>query len=203
MLKQVQKIASSLLISSFLLGVLTNPVAAFNVPGFPSCVNPQGTQIASYATGIHGIVGSPEDHTGADSVYQIDSETLMQCFCPENGSGIQTNWLKATSFSQDDIDQFKKMGWVFVPSGAAWGLTDDPYMALNSDFSCKSTGNGGGGGSGGASSNSESGSSQGGVISSLGQVLGLAFTGNNYLFYSLPVLGLAFLSLGLILRKLK
>ncbi len=209
MAKQVQKIVTSFLIIFFLLAFGSNLAFAVNVPDFPSCTNPQGAQTASHSSGIHGIVGSFTTHSGSDSVFQVDSDRLIQCFCPENGVGIQTNWWKASSLSEDEINQLKKIGWIFVPNGALWGLTEDPFLALNNDFACKPSGEGGGGT--GGSSVAGSSQSQGGVgggtvlaaATQLGEVLGLASTGNNLLFYSLPVLGLVFLALGLLLKKLK
>lgn len=206
MLKKLQKFSVVVFSGFLMLAIHANAAYAVDIPSFPSCANPQGTQIASYGSGVHGIVGSAEIHTGADSVYQIDSETLIQCFCPENGEGIQTNWLKAISLSVDEIEQLKKMGWVFIPTGADWGLSNDPFVAMNSSFSCKPSGGGGGGGGAGGGGGGQGGAGGGavlGAVSALGQVLGLASTGNNYLYFSLPVLGSLFLTLGLLLRKLK
>ncbi|OGM19105.1 hypothetical protein A2686_00915 [Candidatus Woesebacteria bacterium RIFCSPHIGHO2_01_FULL_38_10] len=169
------------------------PVDAQTVPSFPACSNPQGSLIVSYNNGTHGIVGDTKIYSGSDSVYSVTDTTLIQCFCAEDGSGIQTNWWKISSLSQEEIDTLNNLGWVFVPSGMPWGLVDEPYMAKNSEYACR-----------GGSSTSSSGNSG-------GQVLALAASNSNVLastggsIYLLFVFlaGLIFLGLGIFLRKFK
>lgn len=105
-----------------------------------SCVNPQGEIIADYATGIHGIVGNPNTFTGSDKVYK-NKETgdVTQCFCPTNGQGIQTNWIKTNQLSQDEIKQYEAQGWIYIPVGSDWGLDNVPYLAKNSNYTCLAT----------------------------------------------------------------
>lgn len=109
---------------------------AINIPDFPSCVSPTGTLKISYDTGVHGIVGNPNAMSGSDRVYLVGDSNLVQCFCATDGSGIQTNWWKQSSLTQDQIDQLQKDGWTFIPDGSAWGLENTAYLAKNANFSC-------------------------------------------------------------------
>lgn len=103
---------------------------------FPSCTNPGGALQAQYDSGTHGIPGSSA-RTGSDAVYTIDSNRVLQCFCSTAGVGIQTNWLKASSLTAAEIANLKSHGWLLVPTGAVWGLDNDPYLALNSRYACR------------------------------------------------------------------
>ena len=181
----------------------SKPVLAVRMPDFPSCNAPQGEVVSSYDSGVHGIVGDPKTFNGSDIVYKISPVVYTQCFCADNGTGIQTNWWNASSLSDEDIAVLKSQGWYYVPNGNLWGLTADPYVAQNIYFNCKpgSPGTGGGGSSGGSST---SGIGGGEVLSSAiekGDVLGLAATGDVWLLYA--VFGLAFILLGAGSRLLK
>ncbi len=132
MLKKLAVILSQLV----LLIVLVGSVNAADVPNFPSCSNPQGTLKVSYSSGTHYIVGGT-GLSGSDSVYYTGDNSLIQCFCADNGSGIQTNWWKLNTLSQEQIDQLVKLGWVYIPSGSTWGLESASYMAINQYYSCK------------------------------------------------------------------
>lgn len=145
-------------------------ISSSDAPNFPVCSSPQGSLIVSYDSGVHGIVGNQGQFNGSDKVYQVSENAVTQCFCATNGEGIQTNWWKVSSLSQDQIDQLTKEGWNYIPNGSAWGLQDSAYFAKNSSFSCQ--GNGGGSGSSNGSSNTGTGGTS--------QVLGLATTGNLY-----------------------
>lgn len=149
---------------------------AVTLPTFPSCLNPQGTIKVSYSSGTHGIVGSSNSYTGSDTVYNVLGNSVTQCFCGSDGQGIQTNWFAYQQLSEQEIQDLKNDGWFQVPNGLAWGLSDQPYMAKNSNYSC-STSRVGGDSSTNSSSNSGSGSNPG--------VIGLATTGN-----ALTILGL-------------
>lgn len=162
---------------------------------FPACTTPQGTIISQYSSGTHGIAGSTATYEGSDTVYRIDGEKIVQCFCPQDGSGIQTNWLKASGFSESQIQEYKDAGWIFIQNGLNWGLDDSPFLAYNMTYSC---GNGGTGGSSGSSSSS---SDSAGSASAVKDVLGLASTGDGILLYVLGFLGISFLLLGLKFRK--
>ncbi len=115
-----------------------------STPTFPNCMNPQGTNIANYSTGTHGIVGSSSTYTGSDAVYALSEETNVQCFCPAEGStGIQTNWWEIPEMSFEEIANYQKLGWIYVPNGALWGLNENPYLTYNTEYSCKPIGGGG------------------------------------------------------------
>jgi hypothetical protein len=100
----------------------------------------------------------------------------LQCFCSIDGNGIQTNWWKVSSISQDQIEELKKQGWVFVGNGADWGLEQGPYLAKNQDYSCKSSGNTGGSST---TNNGTGGITLGTSAENNPQVLGLAATGTS------------------------
>lgn len=177
MLKKIL-ISFTILAISLLIGA--SPAYGVNVPTFPSCSNPSGTLQVNYAGGTHGIVGSGATYTGSDAVYSTGNDTLIQCFCPDSpGNGIQTNWWKAASLSQEDIDVLKNQGWNYVPNGSLWGLENVPYVAKNSDYSCK-------GGVGGVA---------------VEQALGLASMGDSMLVYGLAGAGVLLVFLGFVLRR--
>lgn len=168
---------------------------AITPPSFPSCTNPEGDIIAQYSTGTHGVPGNLAEYHGSDTVYKISDDKLVQCLCTENGDGIQTNWWKISSINESDVNVLKSLGWIFIPTGSAWGLDNDPYMAFNTTFSCKSTTT--------TTITSSSGDGQGGPSFSPGEVLGLATTGNIIYLYGLVALGSLSLLLGIILRRSK
>ncbi len=68
-----------------------------------SCLVPNGTAVVHYDTGIHGIVGRQEIFEGSDTVYKYENGSL-QCYCDPRGVGIQTNWINAKNFNQQQID---------------------------------------------------------------------------------------------------
>lgn len=162
-------------ISLFLAVFVPSVFAAVNVPDFPSCVNPQGSVIASYSSGTHGVPGDSTTYSGSDSVYKINNETLTQCLCTDDGDGIQTNWWKVSSLISQEIENLKTQGWVFIPDGTAWGLDSAAYLAKNSKYSCRGIGG--------------------------GDVLGLATTGNIMVIYGLISTGFLSLTIGYLLKK--
>ncbi len=139
------------LLLGLLLPLTSLAVSELVVPNFPACTSPTGSLKISYDSGIHGIVGDTNTYVGSDQVYIVNDSQLSQCFCSSAGNGIQTDWWKVSSLSQSQIATLEKLGWIFVPSGSAWGLDDSPYMAKNFPYSCLTGGNGGGsnGGTGG------------------------------------------------------
>ena len=168
------------------------PVSAVSTPSFPSCANPQGDVKVTYSDGTHGIVGSTATYTGRDSVYTLSDDTVTQCFCGADGNGIQTNWWKATSLTDNEINILKSEGWVYVPAGNLWGLSASPYVAKNINYSCLP-----GGSSNSSSSNGEVlGTGTGG-----GDVLGLAATGDSILIYASFAIGVVLLIIGV--RRIK
>ncbi len=185
----------ALLASIFYLLVSTTSVFAVSTPSFPACANPQGSLKVSYSEGVHGIVGSGATYTGKDTVYTLSDSTTTQCFCGADGNGIQTNWWKASSLTESEINILKADGWHYVPTGSLWGLAVDPYLAKNISYSCNS-------------SSSSSGSVQGSSTTQDldtgtggGEVLGLAATGDSALVYGSFLLGTLLLIVGL--RRLK
>lgn len=180
----------------------TTNAMAVSPADFPACSNPQGSQIAHYPSGIHGIVGSQATYSGSDTVYQVDELKTVQCFCPENGNGIQTNWFKAIGLSDDQIKAYQHDGWLYVVTGKLWGLSDDPYLAKNYDFTCPGSKSGSGGGSGNSQSGGgSSNGSSGGIVEASSAVLGLAGTGNTITLLGVATTGLVAFFLSFILRK--
>lgn len=177
---------------SFVFLLSTQPVFAASLPTVQSCVNPIGDVKVSYNSGVHGIVGDSTVYQGKDTVYQAPNNPNMylQCFCNDKG-GIQTNWVNASSYTESEIKVLTSQGWIYVPNGALWGLTNDPYIAKNDAFTC---GNGGSG--------SSSGTIAGAVLNASTQVFdGLANTGNIIFLYGLLGLGALLFFAGLIIRS--
>lgn len=161
-----------------LLASSIRPAMAVTPPTFPDCTSPQGDLKVYYESGDHGIPGDTNIYQGSDSVYRLDDITLIQCFCAVDGNGIQTNWWKLSSLSQEEIDILKRQGWVYIPSGSLWGLDDAPYLTISENYLCK-----------------------GGV--GRGQILGLATTGNLSSIYGLMSFSLTALIAGLLIKRKK
>ncbi len=204
MIKKILSLSILLIVIS--LSASAEKVFAAEIPNFSTCANPQGTIKVSYDSGTHGVPGNSNTFSGRDTVYSLSEDTLTQCLCLDNGDGIQTNWWKVSSLTQDQIEVLVSQGWIFIPSGASWGLQDAPYLAQNVNFSCNSPSNNGGGG---GSSSGGGGSSSGGIGGSqvlgisTGEVLGLASTGNIVFILSVIISGFSALSLGLLLSLKK
>lgn len=177
----------TLTVSLILLGT-REILAQTTPPDFPACSNPQGTLRVQYNSGTHGIVGDSASHSGSDSVYSVDEERTVQCFCTLDGGGIQTNWWKISSLTQNEIDTLVNLGWHFVPSGLPWGLSPDPYMAKNSEYAC--------GGQNSITTASVQGTS---TSRSAGAVLGLAGTGGSYMPLIFALFGIVSTFLGIII----
>ena len=175
---------------------------AVTIPSFPSCLNPQGTLDEPIKEGIHGVPGDTTGYTGIDAVYKLtNNDTVMQCLCPPNGKAIQTNWWKIPELTDQEIEELKNDGWIYIPNGAAWGLSNAPYLAKNIQYSCIG-GKGDDGGknddNGGSSSDNNGGSSSSNPVSTgVNQILGLAGTGNMQTIYAFSLLGILLLSLGI------
>lgn len=193
-INMLNKLITIIAISAVTLSVLPSPAYAVTTPSFPSCVNPQGSLKVQYDNGTHGIVGRTATFTGSDKVYQLSgNDQLMQCFCPENGNGIQTNWWKVANLSESDIKMLTNDGWTYVADGSAWGLDNAPYVAKNSDYNCKPANN--------ATTNSSIASTPTSTVSNpVKEVLNLASTGNTAFLYSLIALGSTSLLAGLLLK---
>lgn len=187
-----------------ILPVPASRVFANEIPEFTSCVNPQGQIKASYESGTHGVAGRPGLFEGKDVVYSISGNAVTQCFCAIDGIGVQTNFWKIPALTEPEIEALKLQGWIYIPNGALWGLENTPYMAKNSDFSCKGTGSGantGSSDSGNSSSNSVVNSNQGSLSGGIGRVLGLASTGNSIFLLGTALTSGLSLLLGLIFKK--
>ena len=187
---RMKNILSALLALFLLTFVFAGAAGAQTPPEFPACSNPQGTLNKNYTSGIHGVVGDPNTYSGADGVYGVDAVRTLQCFCSDAGGGIQTNWWRVGSLTQDEIDTLVKLGWNYVPDGSVWGLNPEAYMAKNSPYAC-----------GGSSSSETPGAVLAASTSTSGSVLGLASTGEALTFYGLIILGFASILLGKLLQK--
>lgn len=169
---------------------------------FTSCLTPQGNVNAHYSDGSHGIIGQGSKD-GADTVYSLSNENAMQCFCGSDNQGIQTNWLNAGNLTQDEIKIYQNNGWIFVPSGTPWGLSENPYLAQNLNYSCGSSVSivqsaHGDGLSDGRSDGLSDGKSSTPAVPS---PFGLASTGNIVFVLSTLTLGLLFFFAGLFLKR--
>lgn len=164
-----------ILIAVFVFTLAVRPVMAIDVPVFPTCPNPGGTMVASYADGTHGIPGRSETFTGSDQVFKIDATKTVQCYCAPNGSGIQTNWWKVSSLTAEEKAELLTKGWNYIPDGSLWGLDPSDWMAQNQNLTC---GEKGGGSNNSSSSSSSSDSGAGSSVSSfVASILGFADTG--------------------------
>ena len=184
-----------------LLSASVGKAYGVTTPTFPSCVNPQGQVIASYDSGTHGVVGNTSAFTGKDSVYTLSGDTLMQCLCADSGEGIQTNWWKVSSLTEDEVNVLISQGWALIPNGSAWGLEAAPYLTKNSSFACTTNPGGPGDGlSDGRSSKAVGGASAGSVLGASTQaVLGLASTGNIVFILTVILTGFTLLGSGIAL----
>jgi hypothetical protein len=134
-------------IKTFLLSVISvtgfllaaTPAKAVDIPSFPSCYNPPASVKAGYAEGTHWIPGESSLRTGRDTVYNVNDTQLLQCFCAPDDSGIQTNWWKVSDLSEDQINELKSQGWIYIQNGSDFGLDAAPYMAQNSNINCNPT----------------------------------------------------------------
>ncbi len=136
---------SSILFAFILSFGFYTPASAAGWSDFPSCLNPQGTVKVSYSEGTHGIPGDRSTYTGSDVVYQLDGNTkLLQCFCADNGDGIQTLWYKTSSLTDQEKDSLIRDGWISVPNGTVWGLDNVEYLAKNYPYACGPRAIGGG-----------------------------------------------------------
>jgi len=189
-------------ISFYLRGFVPSALAV-DTPAFPSCTNPTGTVKVSYPSGTHGIVGQSSGVSGSDTVYSLSGGNNLQCFCAVDGAGIQTNWMKANNFSEAEINTLKNQGWVYIPNGALWGLDTSPYLAINSNYSCKGSLNGDSSNNNSTGSSGGSGGGGGSVsgASTTGSVLGLATTGNSALLFFTALTGVVSTIFGFSLKR--
>jgi hypothetical protein len=189
----------SFLIVGLYLFLLPTTANAALPPNFPTCATPTGTLKVQYNSGTHGIAGNSNVFVGSDSVYSLVDGNALQCFCAEDGSGIQTDWWKVTSITQAERQVLESQGWHYIPDGSAWGLANTVYMAKNNNYACR-------GGNSSNNSSSVAGASSslsGGTSNGVGQVLGLATTGSMNAIVTILSLGLGLLSAGLLMKNIK
>src|SRR5437868_3093497 len=99
--------------------ITAKPIFAFTVPASGSCINPPQNVYNFQNPGTHYVAGTTDSYPGTDSVFALDgngqdtlsSSSVMQCLCPENGKGVQTNWWKATDLSEFDMKTLEAQGW--------------------------------------------------------------------------------------------
>jgi uncharacterized membrane protein YgcG len=202
--RQARKSIAIFATATAVVTIFASNVHGMQSPEFPSCLVPQGTVKAHYESGVHGIVGDYGKYEGADTVYVINDDLVMQCFCPPNGAGIQTNWWMVKDMDKFEKEEHIKNGWIEVPTGSVWNLENKPYLAKNVGYSCLSKssdapgpGPGGVGGGGSSSGGSGSSGSSSGAPSS---APGLASTGSLLSIYQTALMG-AFLTVGGMLMK--
>lgn len=178
--------------------------AQISYPNFPSCLNPNGTVKVSYDSGSHGVPGTSNSYTGKDIVYTNTDGNYTQCLCTTNGDGIQTNWWKTGSITEEEISYLKANNWIYVPDGSLWGLEKASYMAKNTSYSCngKSENSNGNSSSSTVSNNSSTdGQVLGAATTRFGEVLGLATTGTLPLIATYLAVGLFLLVISRLLKK--
>ncbi len=193
----MRKIITNLTIALSLIAAVVTPASAIETPNFPSCLSPQGTLRVFYPDGTHGIVGSTDNYQGSDTVYNLNSDMQLQCFCSVNGTGIQTNWWLASSLSDEQVEILKKDGWFYVPNGSLWGLEASPYVAKNISYSCLATPRPSSSQSNNDSNNQSNNNSNNSTQE--GEVLGLAATGDSLTLLILSII--AFLLIGIGVSK--
>lgn len=172
-----------------LLTVSPQSVSAVSIPDFGSCLNPQVVATQINNGNSHGVVGQNTPYSGQDSIYNLSNGNVLQCLCTIEGSGVQTNWLKAAGLSQEETSSLKAQGWIYIPTGASWGLEDVAYVAKNISYSCKSN------------QPTPTPGIQAAVAAIQPGILGLAATGNAVALYSFVLAGLFSLLVGLLLKK--
>ncbi len=192
---------SSFFLLSIAFLVFAGSAHSEQISEFPSCLSPKGEVIANYDNGTHGIPGVGSK-IGSDAVHLQENGKAMQCFCGENGEGIQTNWLNTSNLTQDEIKVLQKEGWIFIPDGTAWGLSEGSYLAKNITYSCKSSSTTNSGGGDGRTDGRTDGRSDGlGSIVQSAQGTSLASTGNLLFIAETFGAGVLLTLTGILLRR--
>ncbi len=201
----MKDISLTLLSLSVAVAIFAKPISA-SEQAFTSCLTPTGTVIADYADGTHGIVGQGSA-TGHDTVYSLGNGNVLQCLCGADGVGVQTNWMPIEELSGDQIKIYENQGWIYVPTGSAWGLSEGAYLAKNISYTCggSSTTNSGGGSAGGdgRTDGRTDGRSDGlgSIVQAAKGSAGLASTGNITFVLSILGAGIFLTLVGLFMRK--
>lgn len=221
MAKNVLKLSVLLGVITILFVCLASTTHAAALPNFFTCLNPQG-DLKITTNGTHGVPGTQQSYDGTDQIYTqtgqdtFSSSTVVQCLCPTNGQGVQTNWWNASNLTDSEINVLEAQGWIYIPDGSAWGLNPTPYLAQNTHYACTSGANGSSGtnestnsttanGSNGSSTNNASTSNTSGntIQSVLGAFSQLGSTGNALSLYELFFIGLLTTFAAIILRRMK
>ena len=130
----MKKILSAVSITGLLFMSYVLPAYADPIPTFGSCLNPQWNQTQVNYGSNNGVV-NVGTFSGTDIIYSSNGNVL-QCFCSGQGEGYQTNWLKASNYSNSQIEYLSAQGWSYIPDASAWGLGDNAYLAQNTTYSC-------------------------------------------------------------------
>lgn len=126
----------------YFLFFIGGAAANYTAPTFPSCPTPGAELKINYDYGSHQIVGEQGQRLGSDAVYRLGNNNFLQCFCPLEGStGIQTAWLAAGNLSYEEKNNLIASGWIDAGSGVVWDLSDQDYLAKNTNFSCQAASN--------------------------------------------------------------
>ena len=183
------------------VAIFAKSVAASEVQ-FSSCLTPTGSVVADYLNGTHGIAGQGSIE-GHDTVYALGEGNALQCLCAANGSGTQTNWLKISELSEDQIKVYQNQGWIYIPDGSAWGLSQGSYLAQNSSYSCGGSSTTNSGGGDGKTDGRTDGRSDGlgSIVQAAKGSAGLASTGNITFVLSILGAGIILTLIGLFMRK--
>jgi hypothetical protein len=91
-------------------------------PTFPLCESQTTNGNPHYYTGLHQIAGDGLLE-GKDDVYGLGNSFYFQCFCSQDGRGIQTNWTPVQEGQE----------W-----GPDWGLNETDYNYENREYNCGS-----------------------------------------------------------------
>jgi len=200
----MKNLSLSLLGITLASAIFAGPVVASEVQ-FTSCLTPNGSVVADYADGTHGIAGQGSV-VGHDTVYSLGGGNALQCLCDANENGTQTNWLKINDLSEDQIKVYQNQGWIYIPDGSAWGLTQGSYLAQNVSYSCgSSTTNSGGGdthGDGRTDGRTDGRSDGlGSIVQAAKGSAGLASTGDIKFVLSILGTGIILTAIGFYMRK--
>lgn len=198
----MMKFALSILGISIVFLATGTAVFASETPAFTSCLTPTGTILADYPNGDHGIAGIGSKN-GHDTVYSVP-QGVMQCFCGSDGAGTQTNWMSSSNLTADQIKVYVSQGWIAIPDGSAWGLTDGSYLAQNINYSCTgatTVSNAEGSTQGDGKSDGKSDGMGTSIVQAATGNSGLASTGNIIFVFSALLAGFLTTLFGLWLRK--
>jgi len=135
----MNRIAKTIAVSAVSIASLLSTAsiaAAWYAPEFPSCTSFSTNGDWSTGVGNHHIPGQEATIFGKDDVYYVQNGNFVQCLCPPNGQGVQTNWWNISGMGQSEIDnKWKPAGW-YHEQGSNWNLMNYPYLAKNTSYQC-------------------------------------------------------------------